>query len=138
MNHPHLPRALIILLFFLMVATFFVGTLRTFASAQAAAVLDDRAPTTGLLSVDKNLAAAPTSTTMIPTSGHTLTPPPTKVATSMPTPVSTPTPTAAPITEQIYVTDMTGIIALTILLVVVILVGVTLSGRTSWNKKGPR
>jgi hypothetical protein len=138
MNHPHLPRALIILLFFLMVATFFVGTLRTFASAQAVVVLDDRAPTTGLLSVDKNLAVAPTSTTMIPTPGHTLTPPPTKVATSMPTPASTPAPTAAPITEQIYVTDMTGIIALAILLVVVILVGVTLSGRTSWNKKGPR
>jgi hypothetical protein len=132
MNHPHLPRALIILLFFLVAVTFFVGTLRTFASAHAAAVLDDRAQTTGLLSADKNLAPAPALTTIIPAPRQTLTPSPTEVATSKPTP------TAAPITEQIYITDMTGIITLAILLVVVILVGVTWGGRTPRDKLVPK
>ena len=162
MSQNHLPRSLIILLFFLVAVTFFVGTLRTFAPAHAAIVLENLAQKADLPSADKII---PTSTSIadFPSLGPTPTPsptsflpPPTGDAIFMPTPpptftpMATPptsflppptgdaifnptppptfTPMATPIPEQGYA-DTTGIIALAILLVVVILVGLAWGGR---------
>jgi hypothetical protein len=144
MNRSHLPRALIILLFILVIVAFFVGTLRTFASARAASVLDDFTQRTNQPSAGEVLAPTSTSTSVIPPLGPTPTPlptsvlpPATKVATPMSTPAPTFTPTPIPEPEE-YITDMTGIISLAILLVVVILVGVAWGGRNSRKKKEPK
>ena len=140
MNHTHLPHSLVILLFILVAGTFFVGTLLTFASAHAAIVLEDPAPKADL----------PTSTSVavFPTPGPTLTPlpasllpPPTGEAIFMPTPppTYTPVPTAipTPISHTVYA-DTTGIIALAILLVVVVLIGTVLGERKPRQKKEPQ
>jgi hypothetical protein len=138
MNQSHLPRLLINLLFMLVAATFFAGVLRAFAPARAALVNDNLAQTTAL----------PTSTSLVdfPSPGPALTlppasslPPPTRDATSLPT--SAPTDTSTPLAdtevypdldeEPIYITDMTGIIALGILMVVVVLVGM------AWGVRNP-
>ncbi len=136
MNHPRLPRALIILLFILLAGTFLVGTLRSFASARAATVseaasLDSRRP---------GEALAPTLTSATLEATFTglpalFLPPPTEVATLAPTPLPTFIPTNTPLPEPAYISDMTGIVSLGILLVVVILVGVTWGGRGAAKKK---
>ncbi|MGA2503844.1 MAG: hypothetical protein ABSG01_07105 [Anaerolineales bacterium] len=142
MNHPRLPRALIVLLFILVAGTFLVGALRSFASAQAAPVLEDTSQN-GRLSGE---ALAPTLTSSVNflTPGPTFTalpasllPPATPVETVMPTPAPTLTlpPTDTPVPEQEYYTDMTGIVSLGILLVVVILVGITWGGFSMRGKK---
>jgi hypothetical protein len=140
MNHSRLARALIILLFILVSVTFFTGTLRTFALARAAPVLDERDANTGL-QLAEVVAITVTSTTSFLTPGSTPIPPvatvlasPTPVETIEATPAPTPTPTATPVPEPEYITDMTGILALGILLVVVILVGITW-GAASTRKK---
>lgn len=134
MNQTHLPRSLIILLFFLVAVTFFVGTLRTFAPVHAAIVLENLTQKADLPSADKII---PTSTSIAyyPSLGPTPTPPPnsflpppTGDAIFNPTPPPTFTPMPTPIPKQEYV-DTTGIIALAILLVVVILVGLAWDGR---------
>jgi hypothetical protein len=132
MNPPHFPRSLVILMFILVTCTFFVGTLRTFAPAQAAIVFE-----TPTQQVDLPTA---TSTADFPTPGPTLTPPPasqlpppTDEEALIPTPPPTYTPT--PISYTVYA-DTTGVIALAILLVVVVLVGLVLGGRSlRMNKK---
>jgi hypothetical protein len=48
-----------------------------------------------------------------------------------------PTAIPTPLSKTVYA-DTTGIIALAIFMVVVILVGVTLGGRSSWKKKEPK
>jgi len=145
MNKIHLPRAPIILLFILVAVTFFVGTLLTFASAHAATVLDVFSQKAVLPSVAKTETPTNTSTSNFPSPGPTLTPlptsllpPPTTSATSMPTPPPTLTPTAAPIPAPEYYSDMTGIIALVILLVVVMLVGMTWGGLNPVKKQGSK
>ncbi|MCX6034480.1 MAG: hypothetical protein NTV38_05830, partial [Chloroflexi bacterium] len=140
MNHTHLPRSLVILLFILVASTFFMGTLRAFVPVRAAIVLDDLAQKADL----------PTSTSIadFPTPGPTptppppsLLPPPTDGGPFMPTPppTYTPMPTAipTPLSKKVYA-DTTGIIALAIFMVVVILVGVAWGGRSSWKKKEPK
>jgi hypothetical protein len=137
MNQTHLPRSLIILLFILVTATFIVGTLRTFTSAHAATVLNVLAQKTNLPSAGGNMASNSTLTADFPSPGPTLTPPPTfllppptPAETLMPTPPPTLTPT--PIPEPEYIADTTGIIALVILLVFVMLVGM------AWGLRGHR
>ncbi|HEX7540522.1 MAG TPA: hypothetical protein VF352_00205 [Anaerolineales bacterium] len=128
MNHTHLPRSLIILLFILVAVTFFVGTLRTFTPAHAVS----------------NATGTPTVTLVLKTPSTT--PPESESE----TPVSTPTATnlsqadsdenftLTPIPEPEYVADMTGIIGLAILMVVVMLVGVAWGGRSPWKNKEPK
>jgi len=123
MNQTHLPRSLIILLFILVAATFFVGTLLTFAPAQAAIVLEDRSHRADLSSIDKDLSPNSTSIADFPPPGLTPTPPP---VTLLPTPID----------NTIYA-DTTGIIALVILMVVVVLVGLVFGGRNPRKKKEP-
>jgi len=138
MNQSHLPRTLINLLFILVVTTFLAGVLRAFEPAQAALVLDTPTQATGL----------PTSTSIseFPSPGSTPTPPPASLlpppageATLIPTPAPTATAQAEGETSPdlderpLYISDMTGIIALGILMVVVVLVGVAW-GRYSFNK----
>jgi hypothetical protein len=148
MNHSHLPRSLIILLFILVAVTFFAGTLRTFAPAQAAPVLEELTQKTGLLSADGALAPTPTSTGNFPLPGPTLTPLPPSLLPPLtdggpfmptPPPTYTPMPTAipTPISKTVYA-DTTGIIALAILMVVVVLVGVFLGGRNPREKEEPK
>lgn len=144
MNPSRLPRTLIVLLFILVAITFLVGTLRSFASAQAAVILED-ASQTGPRSGDApaptltptlNILTPPPTFTPLPAS---LLPPATPVETSMPTPEPTVTltPTATPSPPpKLYITDMTGIVSLGILLVVVILVGVTWGERNLRRNKG--
>lgn len=144
MNPPRFPRALITLLFILIASTFLVGTLRFFASAQAAPILED---STQKNSQDSRVALAPTLTvtvnfsTLEPTLAAptaSLQPSPTKAASSTPTLIPTPTPTLIPIPPRKYFTDMTGIISLAIMLVVVILVGIIWGARSSRRKKEPK
>jgi hypothetical protein len=140
MNHSHLPRSLVILLFILVAGTFFVGTLRAFIPAQAGIVMDD-------LALKADLSTS-TSTTGFPPPGPTptplpasLLPPPTDAATLMPTPPPTdiPEPTALPTpVPYTHYADTTGIIALAILLVVVVLVGTLLGERRPRQKKEPQ
>ena len=128
MNHPHLPRALIILLFILVAGTTLVGSLRSFALAQAAEVIENSSQNGQSAAV----AQAPTPT---PTTKPSVNSPTRASILTTPTSTATLTPTSTPIPEPIYVTDMTGIITLGILLVVVILVGVTWGGRRVPKKK---
>jgi hypothetical protein len=130
MNQTHLPRSLIILLFILVAVTFFVGTLRTFASAQAATVLDDLTQKADL-PTSTSIADFPTPSPT-PTDGGPFMPTPPPTYTPMPTAIPT------PISEQEYVADMTGIVGLAILMVVVMLVGVAWGGRSPWKKKEPK
>jgi len=143
MNHPHLPRSLIILVFFLVAATFLVGTLNTFAPAHAAIVLEDQAQKADLPSV---VTITPTSTSIadFPPLLPTLIPPPTSLlpppidnATSISTPPPTLTPMPIPISNPGYA-DTTGIIALAILMVVVMLVGMVWGGSTSRMNNEPK
>ena len=129
MNRNHNPRSLVILLFILVAGTFIVGTLRTFAPARAATVLSDLAPTS--TSMADFPPPGPTSTPP-PAS---LLPPPTGEATSEPTPPPTYTlnPTALP--DYTVYADTTGVIALAILLVVVVLVGMAFGQRNLRRKK---
>jgi len=134
MNHTHPPRSLITLLFILVAVTFFVATLRTFAPAHAAPILESLAK--------KADVSTPTSTSSsdIPNPGPTptppppsLLPPPTVEETFIPTltPTFTPIPTAIPIPAS---ADTTGIIALAILMVVVMLLGMAWGGRSLRKK----
>jgi hypothetical protein len=111
-----LPRSFIILLSILIAATFLVGTLLTYASAQAADF-----PLLG-------------STPTLPS--ISLLPPPANDAPSMQTPSPTLTPTASPISTTVYA-DTTGIIALGILMVVVVLIGIIWGERSLLKKKEP-
>jgi len=124
MTQPHLPRSLVILLFILVAVTFFVGTLRAFTPAHAVS----------------NATATPTSTLVLKTPSATL------AGSESETPVSTPTvqvdneesltPTPAP--DKTVYADTTGIIALSILLVVVMLVGMIWGGRSPRKKSEPK
>jgi hypothetical protein len=147
MNHPRLPRALIVLLFILVAVTFLGGTLRSFASAQAATDLGE----TGQIGPGTGEALAPTLTSNVsiltPAATFTalpasLLPPVTPVETAIPTLTPTPEPTLAPTDAPPlppeYFTDMTGIISLAIVLVVVILVGITWGGSSVRRKNGQK
>ena len=143
MNHTHLPRWLIILLFFVVAVTFFIGTSRTFSRAHAALVLDDMAqkanpPSEDRLTLNSTSIADLPSLLPTPTPSPTsLLPPPTDDATLMPTPAPTLTPTPTPIPNP-GSADTTGIIALGLLLAVVMLVGMVWGGRSSRMKKEPK
>lgn len=132
MNHTHLPRSLIILLFILVGVTFFVGTLHTFAPARAATVLADLAPTSTSMADFPPPGPTPTPP---PAS---LLPPPTEDATLLqtPPPTYTPNPTALP--DYTIYADTTGVIALAILLVVVVLVGMAFGQHNRSRKKTPK
>jgi hypothetical protein len=106
MNHTHLPRSFVILLFILVAASFFFGITRAFTPAHAVSVAN-ATPTPAL------------STT--PTESETE--------------KQSPTPTSIP--EPLYFSDMTGIIALGILMVVVILIGVAWGIRHPNRNKEP-
>ena len=143
MNHMQHSRIFIILLSILIAVTFFVGSLHTFTSAQAATVLDDLAPKTGLSSTNRELIPTSTSAADLPPLGPTptppsasLLPPPATDAPLMPTLAPTLTPTASPISKKLYA-DTTGVIALGILMVVVVLIGIILGERSLLKKKEP-
>ena len=123
MNQTHLPRLLIILLFILVAATFFVGTLLMFAPAQAATVLEDRSHIADLSSTDKDLPQNSTSIADFPPPGLTPTPHPVTLL--------------EPPTDDTIYADTTGIIALAILMVVVVLVGLVLGGGNPLKNKEP-
>jgi heme/copper-type cytochrome/quinol oxidase subunit 2 len=120
MNQIHLPRSLLILIFVVIAATFIFGTLRAFSSANAAA------SGTNLQSEGGNPALAPTITP-----GLTPTPPPSLLPAAD---SNIPNPTPGPI----YIADTTGIIALVILLVFVMLVGMIWGVRGDRNGKEPQ
>jgi hypothetical protein len=136
MNQSHLPRSLVILLFILVAATFFVGILHSFIPAHAAVVLDDLAPRVDLSTATSNADFPSPGPTPTP-SPASLLPPPIGEATSLPTPAPTVTDTTQADgelnsdldEEPLYISDMTGIIALGILMVIVVLVGVAWGGR---------
>jgi len=137
-----LPRSFIILLSILIAVTFFVGSLRTFASAQAATVLDNLTYKTDRLSSVRGLI--PTSVSSdFPSLGPTPTPPSASLlppaatdAPLMQTPAPTLTPTVSPIPKTEYA-DTTGVIALGILMVVVVLIGIIWGERNLLQKKEP-
>jgi hypothetical protein len=139
MNHTHLPRFFVTLLFILVAGTFFVGTQRAFVPASAAFDADG-------LPQQADLPTT-TSTTDFPALGPTptplpasLLPSPTDEAIFMPTPAPTATSTDQTGGDEgnIYVTDTTGIISLAILMVVVVLVGTLLGERKPRQKKESR
>ena len=153
MKFPRHPRAFIILMCILVAVTFFIGTMHSFFPVQAAPVSNELAANIDGLSGGRQGALLFTSTASLPPPISTLSPPsgsilplPTGVVTSLVTPGSTPslgptptlipthTPVSAPAVADIYITDMTGIIALTILLVFVIVVGVAWGVRSSPRK----
>ncbi|MCX6039069.1 MAG: hypothetical protein NTW99_14535 [Chloroflexi bacterium] len=143
MKPNQISHSIFILVLALIVVTFLVGTLRTFAPAHAATVLEDLAQKADLPSADR---ITPTSTSIadFPSLRPTPTPPPTSLlppptddATSMPTPAPTLTPTATAIPTPPSA-DTTGIIALAILMVVVMLVGMAWGGRSPRMKKEPK
>lgn len=127
MNHIHLPRPLVNSLFILVVASFFVGTFRAFTPARAVS----------------NATFTPTSTLVLITASFTPVEPENETLGSTPAFITTapagsngshpPNPTLAPAPESSA--DMTGIIALGILMVFVILVGMVWGGRSSYRKK---
>ena len=142
MTQSHLPRALFTLLFILVGVTFLVGIMRAFVPARAVVVLDTPAQNINL--------PTSTSTADFPSPGPPLTPPPasllppatpeeTLIQTSAPTVTNTPRAAVAESSEQasepIYISDMTGVTALGILMVVVVLVGITWGGRNFRKKK---
>jgi hypothetical protein len=123
MNHNHLPRLLVTLLLILVAGTFFVGTLRAFVPGRAGAVMDDlvlKADLPTATSVAGFSTPGPTPTLL----SESLLPSPTEEEAPLPTPVAT----SAPVDHTVYA-DTTGIIALAILLVVVVLVGTILGER---------
>ena len=139
MNHPRLPRAIIVLLFILVAGTFLVGSLRSFASARAETVFGDvgqigPVPGEGLaptLTSNVNILTAAATFTALPAS---VLPSATPVETAVPTPAPTLAPTDTPPLPPEYFTDMSGIISLAIVLVVVILVGISWGGSSVRRK----
>jgi hypothetical protein len=129
MNQTHLPRFLFVPLILLIVATFFIGTVRTFIPVHArsnamvipAVTQISKTPST---TPDKTAVTTPVATSMESSSGSA------DIDTGV-----TPTPTEE--IDQGYA-DTTGIIALAILMVVVILVGVAWGGRKSRMNKVPK
>jgi hypothetical protein len=115
MSHNHLPRPLIILLFLLVGVTFFIGILRAFTPARA------RSGST----------VTPSSTPQV-TSGDT------PAGSSSGTPSSTPTLAPSPTPDVTVYADTTGIIALAVLMVIVILVGVAWGARTPRGSDGSK
>jgi hypothetical protein len=127
MNNIHLPRSLVILLFILVIGTFIMGILRTFATARAATFLPNSSPTSTSTADYSPPGPTPTPPPV------SLLPPPTTEKTSEPTPAPTLTPTLIP-NNTVYA-DTTGIIALAILLVVVVLVGMAFGQRNRRRNK---
>jgi hypothetical protein len=126
MNQTHLPRSLIILLFILVAVTFFVGTLRTFTPARAVSNATLTPVVTLALKTPSTMLAEPENETM----GST----PTVTNTGQADGDESFAPTPTLISGTVYA-DTTGIIALAILMVVVMLVGVALGARSHWGKK---
>ena len=140
MDHPRNPRALIILLFILVAATFMVGTLRLFSPVHASILQN-----TNQNGLNQGAAIAPTLTSTVnpatlqptlPVPTASIQTPATAAASLIPTPAPYFTPTSVPVPEQVYTTDMTGIVMLAIVLVLVILVGISWGGRITRKKKG--
>ena len=142
MTQSHLSRALFTLLFILVGVTFLVGILHAFVPARAVVVLDSPAQNINL--------PTSTSTADFLSPGPPLTPPPasllppatpeeTLIPTPAPTVTNTPQAAVAESSEQapepIYISDMTGVTALGILMVVVVLVGITWGERNFRKKK---
>jgi len=130
MNQTHLPRLLVIVLFILVAGFFFVGTLRAFIPAQALS----NATVTPM----DTLALKTVSTTPAEPENETLgsTPVVTNTGQAGSEEGFTPTPNPTPIDKTVYA-DTTGVIALAILMVVVILVGMAWGGRRPRKKKEP-
>ncbi len=108
MNQSHLTRTVIILLFILVAVTFIAGTLHTFIPARAVS----------------NATETPTPTPASATASIALADSESQPADSAP--------------EQVYVSDMTGIIALSIVMVAVILIGVAWGSPGLRRKKNPK
>jgi hypothetical protein len=143
MNRPHLPRPFVILFFILVVGFFFIGTLRVFIPAHA---LSNTTVTPVTVTSTVTLALKAVSTTPAEPENESLGSTPVVTNTGQagskveftPTPIPTnPTPTPTPVPEPVYIADMTGIIALAILMVAVILVGMAWGGRRPRKKKEP-
>jgi hypothetical protein len=115
MNHTHLPRPLVIVLFILVAGFFFVGTLRAFIPAHALS----------------NATVTPTVTLVLKTPSTTPAEPENEALSP------TPTVTSTPQADNTVYADTTGIISLAILMVVVILVGMAWGGRRPRKKKEP-
>ena len=123
-TRPRLPLAIIISA--LIILTFLFGTLRTFTSAHASIFMDARSPI---------LQALPATNT------PPLTPGPTLVSTFGPSPTIEPTYTPPPVPTiapgpVLLSADTTGIIALAILMVVIMLFGLALGSRNSRRRTG--
>jgi len=134
MNNTRLSRPLIIIPFILVAGTFIVGTLRSFTPAFA---LANATPTFTLIATPTiTLVLTKASTLPAEPANGTLSPTPTATGTAEAESEQVFTPTPAPLPE--FITDMTGIITLAVLMVVVILVGVAWGGRLPHKKKTPK
>jgi hypothetical protein len=128
MAHSHPPFSIIILLFFLIAGTFFVGTLQTFNPTRAA----------------MNLIALQDDTIAPPTDGASESHPDMTILISSyqtgeetlePTMALTATPLASAVPDMGYA-GTTGIFALGILVVLVILVGLVWGSRSPQARQG--
>jgi septal ring-binding cell division protein DamX len=133
MNHTHLPRPLVIVLFILVVGFFFIGTLRAFIPAYAVSNATVSPAATLVLNTPSATPAEPENETLGSAPAATNT----GQAGSEEGFTPTPTPTPTPIDNTVYA-DTTGIIALATLMVVVILVGMAWGGRHPRKKKEPK
>ena len=130
MPHTHLPRSIIILLVILVAVSFFIGTLRAFTPARAVAIASATPTSTLVLTKPSSTAAEPENESLGSTPSVANT---TQAASSENiTPIPSPTP------EPEYIADMTGIIALGILMVFVILVGMIWGEFSLRKKKEPK
>jgi hypothetical protein len=113
MNNHHLPRALVVLLFILLILTFLAGTLQAFVPVNAA--------------LQANTAAQVATLYLLPATSELSTSSPAEESTQPAEEeeeIPSPTPDVAALTA-----DTTGVIALAILLVVIVLVGTILGER---------
>jgi hypothetical protein len=125
MNQSHFPRLLISLLFILVALTFMAGILRAFSPVHAVS--------TANISPMVTLYINTPSASPVESESETPFLLPTAMATNQPD--SDAGSSSTPIPEEDFLTDMTGIVSLGILMVVVILVGVAWGGRDSRKKK---
>jgi len=122
MNQPHHPRLLIALLSLLVTATFFVATLRTFTNAHAIASITATPATITPSSPADELELEPASSTQTITG--------TDGAGGEAGLIPTPTQVRDPRDG-----DTTGIIAMVVLLVTVLLVAMVAGERSAWMKE---
>ncbi len=130
MSHTHLPRPLFIFLFIMIFASFIVGVFRAFTTARAVSI-GTLTPTSSLILVTASITPQEFENETL---GSALSVTPTSQTVNPVSDVSNPSPSNG----SGYATDMTGIIAMGILMVFVILVGMAWGEMGFRKKKEPK